>query len=521
MQQAIVLDVLRPKLLNNLRNIFFGSVNLTRTATGLRAYIDKQRRLRAEESEFCATIKSLLAHGVEADYLKNMLNDDHDAKPVYKQVYQNWVQAAIIQSGFASTLLGLKAGGPSNPMPPSAAHSVSAGQSSSSGAGHSVGDLENKELRRNLVPGSVPERPKMRQLSENMVQLSSLGSQSSNLAPLGAGHSVSAGQFSSSDNLHVQTKIMQEKKRLAALRLVGERWRPDLRTQDPTLLATLNKVQSSECWPLGTDLELHLWNPLRARLAASQSLTAEIFKQTMHEATTAFVTHCHEQSKVIFGWKDDPDQKLSHDQQRFLKKLPTNCIRSSFQGESQLAADARSVGNLCDAHGGELVHTATRSSFPWKLYFLLPGQSLADTSTHIVHKQFFYNQEGTVRSSGDVALELNEVQVAIVSAEIRRFSAEYDTASTMPGLQPNLQGSKDRLTMPCIDSADAFWGRFGLVCGLGEWFHRMSFKYDADTLYNAFLHKDLVSVKRFKDKPKRSSRGKRSSQAIQSLPSTR
>ena len=39
-------------------------------------------------------------------------------------------------------------------------------------------------------------------------------------------------------------------------------------------------TQPSGCHPLGTDLELNLWNPLRSRLAAieaSQSLTAEIF----------------------------------------------------------------------------------------------------------------------------------------------------------------------------------------------------------------------------------------------------
>ena len=105
-QQAIAMDLLRPKLLTNLRSIFFGAVRTSRSSAELQVHIDEQQRLRAEESEFCAAIKSMLDNGWCYHSLRNMLNDDPHATPQYKETYQNWVQAAILQSGHAPALLG-------------------------------------------------------------------------------------------------------------------------------------------------------------------------------------------------------------------------------------------------------------------------------------------------------------------------------------------------------------------------------------------------------------------------------
>ena len=104
-QQAIVLDVFRPKLLSIIRNIFFGAVRNSRCPAELQVHMFQQQQLRAECSEFFAAIKSLLDHGVDATDLQDMLNDDPEWTPENKQWYQNLVQAAILQSGHTPVLL--------------------------------------------------------------------------------------------------------------------------------------------------------------------------------------------------------------------------------------------------------------------------------------------------------------------------------------------------------------------------------------------------------------------------------
>ena len=61
--------------------------------------------------------------------------------------------------------------------------------------------------------------------------------------------------------------------------------------------------------------------------------------------------------------------------------------------------------------------------------------------------------------------------------------------------------------VPCKKTSQFFWGRIGSVVSLGEWFDELSDPVtdrpddsvlSAAVLYYVYLHKQLVSVKRFK-----------------------
>jgi hypothetical protein len=119
----------------------------------------------------------------------------------------------------------------------------------------------------------------------------------------------------------------------AATPPVGQRWRFVQPAEDLTI-QQLGDNASSACHMIGTDLESHLWNPLRARLEATQSLTAQIFQQTMLAMTSEFLTDCHRRSMVIHSWKK-PQFNLDDNKRRFLQHLPIQAIPSSRPGDSQ------------------------------------------------------------------------------------------------------------------------------------------------------------------------------------------
>jgi hypothetical protein len=97
-QRAIAADILRPRLLNSLRNIFYAAASQSRNATDLRAHVQQQQRLRVDESDFCATAKNLLDHGVPVPYLQHAL-DEIPGSEEYKQIYKEWILAAVLQCG--------------------------------------------------------------------------------------------------------------------------------------------------------------------------------------------------------------------------------------------------------------------------------------------------------------------------------------------------------------------------------------------------------------------------------------
>ena len=99
MQRVVAVDAIRPRLLNNLRNVYFSTVVATQSLPGLRAHIHQQTVRDAHENEFCQTVKQLLDFGVTTGYLRNALNDDPSVSPDYKMIYKEWVMVALLRAG--------------------------------------------------------------------------------------------------------------------------------------------------------------------------------------------------------------------------------------------------------------------------------------------------------------------------------------------------------------------------------------------------------------------------------------
>ena len=97
-QRTIVLDVLRPRLLNEMRNIYYRVVCKCRTETSLKAHIKHDTQLQRDQSTFCSHVMTMLSHGLDIHTILSILDDVADYTESYKQIFKQWVLAAHLQS---------------------------------------------------------------------------------------------------------------------------------------------------------------------------------------------------------------------------------------------------------------------------------------------------------------------------------------------------------------------------------------------------------------------------------------
>ena len=192
--------------------------------------------------------------------------------------------------------------------------------------------------------------------------------------------------------------------------------------------------------------------------------------------------------------------------------------------------------HLITAYGGVLVDTG--KNHKWKLFsifgqsltahaFLKNEESFCDlwndqfcrylTTDPNFHPQFFLNVDGTTRAekqqmSPFAAGRLGDRKsFAALTIEMEITAVLQRCPSTglrHRDLMPDWNKQKYSLLVPCKNSSLFFWGRCGRVSSLGEWFAKLSQPVsdgseedllDAAMLWYAFVHKDPLSQKRFKD----------------------
>ena len=173
--------------------------------------------------------------------------------------------------------------------------------------------------------------------------------------------------------------------------------------------------------------------------------------------------------------------------------------------------------HLATAHDGELVQTGSDAG--WKLFPAF-GQSLTADGWNLVwlsqsltadfglSPQFYmHDREGS--SSKDVGYVHREENYGRMRKEMRKVMARHAELREND-LKPDWQQQKYHLMAPCKKTSKFFWGRIGSVVSLGEWFDELSDPVtdrpddsvlSAAVLYYVYLHKQLVSVKRFKLRP--------------------
>ena len=63
---------------------------------------------------------------------------------------------------------------------------------------------------------------------------------------------------------------------------------------------------------------------------------------------------------------------------------------------------------------------------------------------------------------------------------------------------PDESQQRDNLVIPCRVARNCFWGRVDRVCTLGEFFSALSTEHTAAALYWGYMHREVISVKRWK-----------------------
>ena len=106
MQQALAVDVIMPRALIELEHIFYIATIQSTTLAGLRTYIQRERQLNVSESKFHSTVKNLLDHGIQPDYLLNAIDAHANYTDDYKQLYKAWIQTSFLRAGYGHALLG-------------------------------------------------------------------------------------------------------------------------------------------------------------------------------------------------------------------------------------------------------------------------------------------------------------------------------------------------------------------------------------------------------------------------------
>ena len=67
-------------------------------------------------------------------------------------------------------------------------------------------------------------------------------------------------------------------------------------------------------------------------------------------------------------------------------------------------------------------------------------------------------------------------------------------------LMPDFGKQRYRVICPCINNSNYIWVSSGNACSLGELFCKLSSHATAAQIYYAYLHQDLLAVKRWKGK---------------------
>ena len=159
---------------------------------------------------------------------------------------------------------------------------------------------------------------------------------------------------------------------------------------------------------VGTSLSECLWKPLQQTVTEmknelGQSLTAAQLRTAVWECCQRCLkTFSKESLDSVVSWKND-GAKLTQ-KETFLRSLPSVVI--SYKGEPSSLSEAVShLKSLLNAHGGELISTATEPR--WKLFPTF-DQSLTieDGLVSGIHQQFRLFPDNAARKDQGPAGEL-------------------------------------------------------------------------------------------------------------------
>ena len=98
MQKAIFLDLLRPRLMQEIHNLFWTAATRTITNRGVAAYFRLKQQQSDAEQRFCNYVASALSVGISVEAIRNSIDDDPTYQHRYRVIYKAWVDVALLRA---------------------------------------------------------------------------------------------------------------------------------------------------------------------------------------------------------------------------------------------------------------------------------------------------------------------------------------------------------------------------------------------------------------------------------------
>jgi hypothetical protein len=168
----------------------------------------------------------------------------------------------------------------------------------------------------------------------------------------------------------------------------------------------------------------------------------------------------------------------------FFECLPSIAI-DKFEVDDTFITKYKAVKGLIDRHNGENVDLHTGTTPRWKL-----------TPFHV--SVFHELNDQVLLGPNYCAPKLTDYDKIALEHQMQTTSATCQWKTAKDRLRPDFHKALNRVVVPCQGTPWYCWVRTGRVISLGELFQELHLKYNAQQIYDLYLHLDIVSVKRKK-----------------------
>ena len=97
MQKILALQCQAPQVLASLRRLYHLATLRASTPGMLRARVELESRLEAEESEFCSWASCMFSNGIPVKSVQTLLDNDDTVTPQYREIFLRWVEVAVMR----------------------------------------------------------------------------------------------------------------------------------------------------------------------------------------------------------------------------------------------------------------------------------------------------------------------------------------------------------------------------------------------------------------------------------------
>ena len=146
-------------------------------------------------------------------------------------------------------------------------------------------------------------------------------------------------------------------------------------------------------------------------------------------------------------------------------------------------------------HSGEVI--AVRGNSGSRKWDLWPTNEFLTNNTRLPDQFQLHQDGGTYEERKEQPPRCSRQDHLLLKSAAKRI-ADRGADCVYQVLMPDFGKQRYRVICPCINNSNYIWVRSGNACSLGELFCKLSSGYTAAQIYYAYLHQDLLAVKRWK-----------------------